>query len=116
MRKICGGKLMNQEQLNAVVDTYNESRYSLMKDGSISIHEDPMEEALTIFFSLMSCYLCVYKDLFPDKYETAKNVLQNMADMFTLGLDIETSKPKEGEFSMETQHLVYVGNYENTGD
>lgn len=100
---------MNQEQLNAVADLYNQSKSELIDSGEYIGKEDPVENVLSGIFSAMSCYLYVYKDLHPDNYAVAKNVLQNITDLITLGINIETCQPKEGEFSMETQHLIYLG-------
>ena len=100
---------MNQEQLNAVADLYNQSKTELIESGEYLGKEDPVENTIASILSAFSCYLYVYKDLFPDKYEDAKNVLQNMSDLITLGVDIETCQPKEGEFSMEKQHLIFIG-------
>lgn len=100
---------MIQEQLNLIVDTYNEARMSCLKDGRIQHKETKEEEMLAIILSTITCYLSVYKDLYPSSYDTAKNVLQDLADMFTIGIDVETGSPQEGEFSMETHHLIYVG-------
>lgn len=100
---------MIQEQLNLIVDTYNEARMNCLKEGRITHKDTVEEEMLAIILSSMTCYLSVYKDLYPDTYETAKNVLQDLADMFTIGIDVETGSTKEGEFSLEKQHLIYVG-------
>lgn len=100
---------MNQEQLNTVADIYNESKIQLIDAGEYVGKTDPVENVIASILSGFSCYLYVYKDLFPDKYEDAKKVLQNVADLITLGVDIETCQPKEGEFSMDTQHLFYLG-------
>ena len=99
---------MNQEQLNIVADTYNEAKKDLLENGELRC-KDAREQTVSTFLSLFSCYLFVYRDLFPERYETAKNVLQNITDLVTLGVDIENCSAKEGEFSAEEQHLVYLG-------
>ena len=58
---------------------------------------------------LLGCYLYVYKQIEPESYDVAKKVLQNITDLVTLGIDVETCQPKDGEFSVETQHLIYLG-------
>lgn len=100
---------MNQEQLNTVADIYNASKRELIESGEYVGKEDAVAQAVAALLSTFSCYLYVYKDLFPDTYKTAKNVLQNITDLITLGVDIETCSAKDGEFSAETQHLVYLG-------
>lgn len=96
---------MNQEQLNDVVDMLN----SVRAEEKICVGEDPIEFTMKAIFSAASCYLYAYKTLHPETYDTAKNILQNLLDMFTLGIDIENMDMKEGEFSMETQHLIFMG-------
>lgn len=98
---------MNQEQLNDIVDLFNDVR----REAGSCVGDDVMEYTLKSVFAVMSCYLYAYKHAHAESYDLAKNVLQNITDMFTLGLDIETTSPKEGEFSMETQHLVFMGDY-----
>lgn len=100
---------MNQEQLNVVADIYNESKRQLIESGEYVARKDKMQNTVSGILSAMSCYLYVYKDLSPDTYDIAKKVLQNMADLITLGVDIETCQPKEGDFSVEQQHLIYLG-------
>lgn len=96
---------MNQEQLNDVVDLLNAVR----AEEKICIGDDPIEFSIKAVFSAASCYLYAYKNLYPENYDTVKNALQNLLDMFTLGINIEDMSYKDGEFSMETQHLVYMG-------
>ena len=100
---------MNQEQLNTVADIYNESKREMIESGEYVGKEDPVAQTVGALLSAFSCYLYVYKDLFPDTYDTAKNVLQNITDLITLGIDIETCSAKDGEFSAKTQHLIYLG-------
>ena len=104
---------MNKEQLNMVADIFNESKAELIKKGEIQQFEKDPESiighVISDILSILSCYLYVYKDINPDSYDTAKNVLQNVVDLVTIGLDVETCQPKEGTFSFEEQHLVYLG-------
>lgn len=104
---------MNKEQLNMVADIFNESKAELIKKGELLPIEGEKEEVIgrvvSDILASFSCYLYVYKDLYPDTYETAKNVLQNIADLVTIGLDVETCQPMEGQFSAESQHLIYLG-------
>lgn len=96
---------MNQEQLNDVVDILNAAR----AEEKICIGDDPIEFSVKAVFSAASCYLYTYQKLHPETYDIAKNVLQNLLDMFTLGINVENLSFKDGQFSMETQHLVYMG-------
>lgn len=104
---------MNQEQLNMVADIFNESKIDLIKKGELPTLGKEREEIfgriITDILALLSCYLYVYKDLFPDTYPTAKNVLQNITDLVTIGVDVETCQPMEGQFSAEKQHLILLG-------
>ena len=102
---------MNQEQLNAVADIYNESKLDLVKKGEYTPKEDKKAEVVSSIISCMSCYLYVYKDLYPDTYDITKKVLQNIVDLITLGVDVETCQAKEGEFSFKENHLIYLGEY-----
>lgn len=100
---------MNQEQLNMVADIFNESKLELIKSGEYVEKDSEAQTVVSSILSGFACYLYVYKDLFPDKYEEAKNLLQNITDLITLGVDVETCQPKDGEFSAEKQHLLYLG-------
>lgn len=100
---------MNQEQLNVVADIYNESKKQLIENGEYVARKDKIQNTVSGILSTMSCYLYVYKDIAPDTYDIAKKVLQNITDLITLGVDIETCQPKEGDFSVEQQHLIYLG-------
>lgn len=104
---------MNKEQLNTVADIYNESKASLIEKGEIAPSSNDKDEVrgrvVADILAAFSCYLYVYKDLYGDSYATAKNVLQNVADLITIGFDVETCQPMEGQFSVEEQHLIYLG-------
>lgn len=100
---------MNQEQLNFVVDTYNEAKQDALKKGYIKKKPTKAEDLVLTFISSMSCYLSVYKELAPDTYDIAKKILQNVADMYTLNIDISDNTEKEEKSTIEEQHLIYVG-------
>lgn len=100
---------MNQEQLNVVAGIYNESKRQLIESGEYQERKDKIQNTVSGILSAMSCYLYVYKDLSPDTYDIAKKVLQNITDLITIGVDIETCQPKEGDFSVEKQNLIYLG-------
>lgn len=103
---------MNQEQLNTVADIFNEAKIDLINKGEFVKNKDKVAGTINNIISCMSCYLYAYKDIKPDTYDMAKNILQNITDLITIGVDIETCQAKEGEFSVETQHLIYLGDGE----
>lgn len=103
---------MNQEQLNTVADIFNEAKMDLIKQGSYVKNKDKVAGTINNIISCMACYLYAYKDVKADTYDIAKNILQNITDLITIGVDIETCQAKEGEFSVEDQHLIYLGDGE----